>query len=353
MPENKEESEENMRKESLLTKYMRVVGVVALYWSVSISLVFLNKYLLKSDDLKLNAPLFVTWFQCVVTVGLCYLCSYIASRCPGSITFPTLMFDQKLSREALSLSVVFVSMITLNNLCLLEVGIAFYTVARSLVTIFSLIFTYFILGKKTTVPALVCCAIIIGGFFLGVNQEGESLDGLSVKGVIYGVAASAMVALNAIYIKKVLPSMDGDIWKLTYYNNINACFIFLPLILLTEVSELWNFTRLFDGIFWMYMCASGFFGFIMGFVVGLEIKVTTPVTHTVSGVAKACLQTVIAVMYYQEIKTALWWVSNLLVLAGTGSYSIVKSLEMKKDHQLLSNKVTDERSDQQEKQQLV
>jgi len=66
---------------------------------------------------------------------------------PHAVTFPVIKFDQKLSREALPLSFVFVGMITFNNLCLLEVGIAFYTVARSLVTIFSLIFTYIILGK--------------------------------------------------------------------------------------------------------------------------------------------------------------------------------------------------------------
>ena len=49
------------------------------------------------------------------------------------------------------------------------------------------------------------------------------------------------------------------------------------------------------------MFVAGFFGFIMGYVVGLQVKVTTPVTHTVSGVAKACVQTVMAVWYYGEV----------------------------------------------------
>jgi len=56
-----------------------------------------------------------------------------------------------------------------------------------------------------------------------------------VKGVVYGVIASAMVALNAIYIKKILPAMGDDIWKLTYFNNVNASFMFLPLIIVFEV----------------------------------------------------------------------------------------------------------------------
>ena len=61
------------------------------------------------------------------------------------------------------------------------------------------------------------------------------LGGLSASGVIYGIISSSMVALNAIYIKKILPRMDDDIWKLTYYNNINASVLFVPLVIFSEV----------------------------------------------------------------------------------------------------------------------
>ena len=61
-----------MTDQSLVNKYMKIVGVVALYWSVSISLfLFGNKALLKGDELQLDAPLFVTFYQCVCTVILC------------------------------------------------------------------------------------------------------------------------------------------------------------------------------------------------------------------------------------------------------------------------------------------
>lgn len=328
-----EKNEDQLPKETLLRKYFRVAGVVILYWSVSISLVFVNKYLLKSDSLKLDAPLFVTFFQCVVTVVLCKVCDIVSRQAPHVLTFPSTAFDMKLSREVLPLSIIFVSMISFNNLCLRSVGVAFYTVARSLVTIFSIIFTYFILGKKTSIPALLTCSVIISGFFLGVNQEGE-VGSLSVIGTIYGVIASALVALNAIYIKKILPLMNDDIWKLTYYNNVNACVIFIPLVIVFgDLKEVISFENIFSIPFWCFMTLSGFMGFIMGYVVGLEVKVTTPVTHNISGVAKACLQTVIAVIYFHQLKTSLWWLSNILVLVGTGAYSAVKSWEMKVAHE--------------------
>ena len=59
---------------------------------------------------------------------------------------------------------------------------------------------------------------------------------------------------------------------------------------------------------------------------------TSPLTHNISGTAKACAQTVLACIYFREEKTSLWWLSNLVVLAGSGSYTEVKRQEMKQQH---------------------
>lgn len=318
--------------DSLFKKFTSIAGVVVLYWSISIALVFINKYLLKSEELNLDAPLFVTFFQCVCTVILSIVCRFITVK-SKLLNFPDITFDKHKAKATFPLSMVFVSMIAFNNMCLQEVGVAFYTIARSLVTIFSIVFTFMILGKRTSMSAIMCCSIIIVGFCLGVDQEGD-LGSLSVKGTVYGVVASACVALNAIYIKKVLPVHNDNIWCLTYYNNINALAIFVPLIVLNgEVAELATFPYLTSSKFWGAMLVSGFFGFIMGFVAGLQVKYTSPVTHNISGVAKACCQTVIAVIYWSQVKTALWWGSTMLVLAGTAGYSVVKSWEMKRLHE--------------------
>ena len=65
-------------------------------------------------------------------------------------------------------------MITFNNLCLKYVGVSFYYVGRSLTTVFNVAFTYLILGQKTSVRAILCCFIILLGFWLGVDQESNS-----------------------------------------------------------------------------------------------------------------------------------------------------------------------------------
>lgn len=164
-----------------------------------------------------------------------------------------------------------------------------------------------------------------------MDQEGIA-GSLSWTGVFFGVLASACVSLNAIYTKKVMPAVDGNVWKLSYYNNINACVLFLPLILVFgELGHLASFSRLTELGFWGMMTLGGVFGFAIGYVTGLQIKYTSPLTHNVSGTAKACAQTVIAVLYNSSSKSLLWWTSNMMVLLGSSAYTWVKSLEMKKN----------------------
>nr|XP_054750146.1 GDP-fucose transporter 1-like [Lytechinus pictus] len=311
--------------------YTTIFLVVCAYWFISISLVFINKYLLSSKSLKLDAPLFVTFYQCVVTVVMCAILSVLGKAVPNIVSFPPMKFDYKVTREVLPLSLVFVGMITFNNLCLKNVGVAFYNVGRSLTTVFNVSLSYFVLKQTTSMRAILCCLVIISGFLLGVNQEG-SLGTLSYRGVMYGVVASLCVSLNAIFTKKVLPVVESNIWRLMFYNNLNAIVLFLPLMLIFgEFSIIRTFEHLSSLQFWGMMTISGVFGFAIGFVSGLQIKVTSPLTHNISGTAKACAQTILAVTYFQEIKTSLWWSSNFMVLGGSAFYTYVRKQDMDRE----------------------
>ena len=140
--------------------------------------------------------------------------------------------------------------------------------------------SYLVLREYTSLKAIGCCAVIISGFALGVDQESVS-GHLSIPGVIFGVLASLFTSLNAIYTKKVLPSVDQNIWRLTMYNNFNAMFLFLPLMLFNgEFGRLVDFPKLADGVFWSMMMLGGVFGFAIGYVTGLQIQVRTNVLCT-------------------------------------------------------------------------
>jgi len=242
-----------------------ILSVVSAYWVVSISMVFLNKYLLSSEDVQLEAPIFITWYQCVVAVGVCWVLGWLSKNVPQTFggMFPAFHINLEVARQIIPLSLAFVGMIAFNNLCLKYVGVAFYNVGRSLTTVFNVALSYMFLGQSTSMKALLACGVIIGGFFLGVDQE-DSSGGLSMLGVLFGVSASLCVALNSIFVKRVLPLVDNNEWRLTLYNNFNATFLFMPIMLvLGEYGVVLEFPKLWNLQFWTMMTLGGLFELLL------------------------------------------------------------------------------------------
>jgi GDP-fucose transporter C1 len=312
----------------LRERQMTIVSVVSAYFVVSIALVFVNKILL-SSEVSMPAPVFVTWYQCVVTVGICWLCGHLGSTAaPGSFfkQFPQFTYRWDVAVKLLPLSLVFVGMITFNNLCLKYVEVSFYNVARSLTIVFNVVFTYFMLGEKTSIATVMCLGIVVMGFLAG--SEGEV--NFSMVGTVFGVASSVFVSLNSIYTKKAMPLVDGNQWTLAAYNNMNACLMFLPIIVLTgEPSAILGRADLLaSATFWGIMTVGGIFGFLIGIVTILQIKVTSPLTHNISGTAKACVQTVLALLWWKNPTTVTNLMGVALVLAGSMAYSYVRTQEM-------------------------
>ncbi|XP_044753867.1 GDP-fucose transporter 1 [Coccinella septempunctata] len=316
-----------LQQESLLKKYITIFAIVSSYWTVSIFTVFVNKGLL--SGIELDAPMFIACYQTLVTALICYIKQLLNKRWPTKVSFPdTDVWNIQTISSVLPVSFMFTMMIATNNLCLQNVSLAFYYVGRSLTTMFNVVFTFLILNEKTSTRCLVCCAFIIFGFYLGVDQE-QLAGSFSVSGTIFGVLASLSLSLFSILTKKVLPKLNSDVWVLSYYNNIYATILFIPLIVFNgELGTILNFEGLWDISFWFPMTIGGLCGFSVGFLTSLQIKYTSALTHNISGTAKACAQTVLATYWYKETKTFLWWTSNIIVLLASAAYARIKQLDM-------------------------
>jgi GDP-fucose transporter C1 len=108
-----------------------VTSVISAYWVVSISMVYLNKMLLSNEDASIAAPLFVTWYQCVVTCAICAVLGSLGEVQRESgfksffTQFPKVSYDLKAATSVLPLSLMFVGMVAFNNLCLQYVEVSF------------------------------------------------------------------------------------------------------------------------------------------------------------------------------------------------------------------------------------
>jgi len=118
------------KNNTMAVQVFKIAMVVAMYWTTSISMVFANKYLVgerHTDDISL----FVSWFQCIMTVLL--VAGFKAAR--GWRSDNWLTVDQLqtiiLSKPVLAMSGFFVGMLSFNNMCLKLVGVSFYQVSLS------------------------------------------------------------------------------------------------------------------------------------------------------------------------------------------------------------------------------
>ena len=221
---------------SLAIEYVKIVLIVLFYWLISILMVFINKYVFSDKDFNLDAPLFITFFQCLCSILVTFVFALIDYLAKPTflrlIDFPKISINLHVLKKTLTLSIFFVSMIVFNNLCLKYVQVAFYFVSRSLTTVFNVIFVFLILNQSTSRRVLFACLIMISGFLLGVDQE--SVTGqLNYFGIFFGLLSSIFVSLNSIYAKKVLQNMDNNVWLINLYNNLNSILIFVPLILIS------------------------------------------------------------------------------------------------------------------------
>ena len=273
---------------------VRIATVVAFYFVISISVVFLNKAIL--SGLRFPFPLFVTWFQLVVALVFIVLWGECGKAVPAIGLMPPFDFKWDIAVKVSPLTGHYIAMIVFNNLCLKYVEVSFYQVARSLTIVFNIIFTYFLLGQVTSRRSLQACGVVFLGYVLGSVGEVR----FTWEGLIYGLLSSVFVSTYSIYVKKKLALFDGNQWQLLAYNTSISVLLLFPFVLLS--GEVQGIMALDPAdrhpYFWSVMVLTALMGFLINIAMFLQIKFTSPLTNNISGTAKACVQTVLGVMIW-------------------------------------------------------
>ena len=319
------------------TSVAKIALVVTFYFVVSISLVFLNKYIMKGYNFPY--PIFVTWYQQVVALGCIWVGSKVGARVPQLALIPPVEFDLGVARDICPLTAVFVCMLSFNNLCLRYVEVWFYQVARSLTILFTICFTYFFLGAKTSRKAICACAVVVAGFLLGsigrgggdAAKAGENNEGFSlikVLGIVFGLGSSMFVSLYGIYVKKKLAAVGNNEWRLLNYNTIISIAFLVPIIFIAQEASVVGEPLLYDFGFWVSMTVTGVFGFLISIAIFMQVKFTSPLTNNISGTAKACCQTILAILIWGSEVSFEGLLGIICVLGGSGWYSFIRYQEM-------------------------
>jgi GDP-fucose transporter C1 len=309
---------------SSTNQWKTIALVVLFYYVTSISLVFLNKIILQEHTLPY--PIFVTWVQVVISVCCIYVLSKLKHIFSWLRIVPNLEFKPQVALRILPLTLVFICMVALNNLCLQYVQVSFYQVARSLTILFSIFFTFLLLGQSTSMKCIHACLLVVVGFSLGSIGEAQ----FSWLGIFYGVLSSLFVALYGIVVKRVIGYVDNDNWRLLVYNSLMSSVLMLPMIHLGgELDGILNHLNTIDMPTALTIFATGIFGFLINIAVFLQIKHTSPLTNNMSGTFKGCFQIILSSYFYGDEVTFLNGVGSVIVIIGTAWYSHTRYLEMK------------------------
>lgn len=305
-----------------------ITCVVLSYFVVSLAVVFLNKYIMNVSEYKFPYPLFVTWFQLLVAMVILVVCGRLGQSYELFSLVPPFEFRLDIAKKVSPLTIMYVLMLAFNNLCLKYVEVTFYQIARSLTILCNIGFTYTLLGTKTSSQAVLACMIVFWGFVLGSYGEVN----FSMIGLVFGLASSVFTALYGIYIKKVLPAVEGNQWRLLHYNTAISILYLGPLVLfsgeLSEIREQVYFLN--EPAFWTTMTITGVTGFLINIAVFAQVKYTSPLTNTISGTAKACVQTILAALYFRNPISVTNGFGIFLSLLGSSYYSFVRYREMSK-----------------------
>merc|ERR1712087_182160 len=257
------------------------------------------------------------------TVICCAILGQIGKVFKPFAFFPTFEYKIAIAKRVMPLTLVFLGMIVFNNLCLKYVEVSFYQVARSMTIVLNICFTFLLLGKRTNRNSILCCVFVTIGYLMGCDGEAR----FEWLGVTFGLLSSVFVALNAIYVKKILPVVDDNSEKLMIYNNLNAVFL-LPIFIVLFTDEVVEISvsqfAFIKPKFWGITLIAGIFGFLINFASYIQIKFTSPLTHNVSGTAKAAAQTVIALYIFQNPTTAQALIGCGVVIIASFAYSRVR-----------------------------
>jgi len=201
--------------------------------------------------------------------------------------------------------------------------------------VFSIAFTYILLGDKTSRRAVFACGIVFVGFLVGsVGRGGGEGDGearsifIKALGIVFGLLSSLFVALYGVFVKRKLALVGNNEWRLMCYNTALSIVFLLPVIPVAGETAAFVHPLLTNVRFWVNMTITGSFGFLVNIAMFMQVKITSPLTNTISGTAKACTQTVLAILIWRSQVSLESALGIVLVIGGSFLYSIVRYQEM-------------------------
>jgi GDP-fucose transporter C1 len=168
--------------------------------------------------------------------------------------------------------------------------------------------------EKASPRALFCCCGVVAGVVIGTIGDVN----LTFRSVVYGVVSSLFVALYFVTAKVTLVFLDINEWLLCEYNAFLSTGLMLPYVIVSGEFEM--LMSHVSALFWTRQVVAGLIGFALNILTYRCIKLTSPLSHNLTGIVKTFFQTIIALCLFREKESmSLPKGVGLLLIVGCGA----------------------------------
>lgn len=211
--------------------------------------------------------------------------------------------------------------------CLANVDAAFYQTARGLLLPFTAILSLYFL-PNTRFPPLTLLGIVfvvlgfIGGIWVDLVQS------LSLNwGIALGIWSSFTTAVETVVLKHYSGGNDLHMLQLIFMSAALSSVVYAPLVFVFE-SSAWSLaSTLKHQEFATNALISAVVALTLAFSTWMQVKLTSPVTHTVVAATRGVLQSLMASISFHEALPLHRWLSTIFILGGTAVYTWSNSVQ--------------------------
>lgn len=301
---------------SLVAQQLLICSLVLAWFTVSITLILFNKWVISSrggEDGQMTFPIFYTMTHMALK-GIFACCYYYFVQLERSLPKVSLRIFL-----GLSLAGVFAAFdIVTSNLSFLYISASFYTFLKASSLLFILLLAILCCLEPMTVNLVSTVVLISTGMFLASYGEADfNLTGFSLV-----MVSEAFAAMRWITTQILLEHDDCGPMTAVLYMSPGATLALVPFVIVRERAALavlddWASISSF-GVLILF---PGFLAFLLLLVEVQIIKETSSLTMTVFGNLKSVVTIIFAVLVFKERTTLLQWAGLLVALTGMIAYS--------------------------------
>ncbi|KAK4049321.1 hypothetical protein OIV83_004258 [Microbotryomycetes sp. JL201] len=300
------------------TATSHIMAIVLTHSTLAIGFTLASKAVLRVLKLSLAS----LWIQSLVSLVILLIVAKAYPAASISISKPLVVW-----RTFLPLGLTRILGALSKTACLANVDAAFYQTARGLLLPFTVILSLYFLPNTRFAPLTIAgITLVVVGFVFGIWVDLEKALSLN-WGIALGVWSSFTTAVETVVLKQYSAGNDLHMLQLIYMSNALAAVVYAPLVYIFE-AESWHAASLDkQHLFITNAVICAFVALALSFATWMQVKMTSPVTHTVVTATRGVVQSLLASVAFHEAMPFHRWVSTIFIIGGTGVYSYSKAQE--------------------------